>query len=284
MKDRIEIAMSECATTGKTAFIPFTVIGYPNSSKSEEIIQSLIDGGATALELGLAFSDPMADGPLIEEAARKVVDSGFTTDDAFNLLSGIRVKNPEIPIVIMTYFNPVLALGIENFFQRMSEAGIDGITIVDLPVEEAGEVYDKAIKAGIRPIMLVSPLTGEARLEQILKYARGYVYLVSRVGITGLDESHDSRLRSIIDMIRKESELPVCIGFGISNPEQAQQMSDYGADGIVVGSKIISLANEALGLESADSLEAEDKSARKSLENFVRSMSDLPLTLSKAMS
>ncbi len=246
---------TEVTRDGGRSFIPFSVIGYPSAEASLNIIKAMIDGGASALELGLAFSDPMADGPIIEEAARQVVASGFTTDDAFALLRELRKTDEKTPIVLMTYFNLVLARGVEAFFKTMQEVGVDGITIVDLPVEEAEDVLPIAAKYGIAPVMLISPLTDDARLSKILNYAKGYLYLVSRAGITGLEQNYDQKISEIVERIRSQSELPLCIGFGISTPEQGENMINCGADGVIVGSKIIDII---------------EKSTRESVEQNVR--------------
>ncbi|MBX9693309.1 MAG: tryptophan synthase subunit alpha, partial [Cyanobacteria bacterium] len=135
----------------------------------------------------------------------------------------------------------------ENFFRTMQEVGVDGITIVDLPIEEAEEVYVIAAKYGVAPIMLISPLTDDARLQKICEYARGYLYLVSRAGVTGLAENYDAKIKEIVVHIRKQSNLPLCIGFGISNPEHGENMINCGADGVIVGSKIIDIINNSSG-------------------------------------
>ncbi len=197
--------------------------------------------GATALELGLAFSDPMADGPFIENAAKQVVESGFTTKDALEIVTTIRRKHADIPVSIMTYFNLIYASGVHSFMQDLKHAGVDGITIVDLPPEEGDSVFSSAVDCGIAPIVLISPLTSQERLPKILQYARGYLYLVSRAGITGLADNYDRNLLDLVSLLRSQSKLPILIGFGISRPEQARRMLDLGADGVIVGSKIIEL-------------------------------------------
>lgn len=268
MPNRIETAFNKLNSTGSKAFIPFTVLGYPDRETSLRSIEAMIENGATMLELGLPFSDPMADGPLIENAAKSVVESGFTTGDAMDLIKEIRTVHREIPIVIMSYFNLAMARGIEQFIKDLKDAGVDGITFVDLPPEEGAIAYQLAIENCIAPIMLVSPLTSEDRLNNsILGHARGYLYVVSRAGITGLSEKHDNKLQSLIAMLKENSKLPVCIGFGISKPEHVEKMLKFGADGVVVGSKLVEhLAYEepARAVRSlAESVKALARAARK---------------------
>jgi tryptophan synthase alpha chain len=221
------------------------VLGYPNREASLDAIEIMIANGATALELGLPFSDPMADGPIIENASKRVVESGFTISDAINLIEQVRERHQEIPIVVMTYFNPAMVRGLETFMRDLSNAGVDGITFVDLPPEEGGFVFTQAKQHGLAPVMLVSPLTSEERLQLILKHAEGYLYLVSRAGITGLSETFDKKLKSILTNLREKTDLPIVIGFGISKPVHVHNMLDLGADGVVVGSKIIEILRDA---------------------------------------
>lgn len=245
MFKRIDTAFGALKESKKTAFIPFTVLGYPNKQTSIDAVEAMIENGATVLELGFPFSDPMADGPIIENASKAMVESGFTTDDALEIIATIRERYPNIPIVVLTYFNLAFARGVETFLDDLKNAGVDGITFVDLPVEECREVYDYAAKIGLAPVMLVSPLTTEERLKRILEFAAGYIYLVSRAGITGLSESFDDRLRTLVSNIQKHTELPVCIGFGISKPEHVHRMISAGADGVIVGSKIVELLSNS---------------------------------------
>jgi len=246
-KDRIAERFGVLARAQQRAFVPFTVLGYPSIDKSIDIIQAMIDGGADALELGLAFSDPMADGPIIEEAARQTLEKGCTVSDALAIIERIREKNSDVPITVMTYYNPVLARGVDKFLSDLQKAGVDGLTIVDLPVEEGSDVYSATIRYGIAPIMLVSPLTTKERLTSILGYARGYIYMISRVGITGLEDRFEETLSATVAQLKSASELPICVGFGISELSHANKMIALGADGVIVGSKVVSLIEKAAG-------------------------------------
>ncbi|MBX9668041.1 MAG: tryptophan synthase subunit alpha [Candidatus Obscuribacterales bacterium] len=260
MRNRIDETFNRLGREQRKAFIPFTVLGYPYPERSLEAIETMIQQGATALELGLAFSDPMADGPLIENADKKVVENGFSTKKALQLVATVRQKHANIPISIMTYFNLIYKRGAQAFMRDLKEAGVDGITIVDLPPEEGAETFRTAHDFGIAPIMLISPLTSKERLPKLLQYADGYLYLVSRAGITGLLDNFDRSLDELVRLLKTQSDLPIMIGFGISKPEQANRMLDLGADGVIVGSKIIDLQSPS--------------SNPKLLSNFVNEMSN----------
>ncbi|MDZ4833017.1 MAG: tryptophan synthase subunit alpha [Candidatus Melainabacteria bacterium] len=244
MSNRIDKTFNSLRQENRKAFIPFTVLGYPDRETSLTAIQTMIDNGADVLELGLPFSDPMADGQIIESASKAVVETGFTTGDALELIASIRERNKNIPIVIMSYFNLALARGIEKFMKDLNSAGADGITFVDLPPEEGESVFTIAKENGIAPVMLVSPLTSPERLTRILAHASGYLYLISRAGTTGIAEKFDDKLSTLIAMLRSQSQLPVCIGFGISKPEHVTKMLDLGADGVVVGSKLVEILKD----------------------------------------
>lgn len=252
MYNRIDKTFESLRQQNRKAFIPFTVLGYPDRDASLAAIETMIENGATILELGLPFSEPMADGPIIESASKSVVETGFTTGDALQLIAAVRKRHKDIPIVLMSYFNLALARGIEKFMKDLHEVGVDGITFVDLPPEEGDSVFTIAKENGIAPVMLVSPLTSPERLERILDHASGYLYLISRAGTTGLSEKFDEKLSALISMLRSQSQLPVCIGFGISKPEHVTKMLSFGADGIVVGSKLVEI-------QRTDSLKNADK-------------------------
>ncbi len=244
MYNRIDKTFKLLRQANRKALIPFTVLGYPNRETSLEAIETMIANGADVLELGLPFSDPMADGPIIESASKATVETGFTTSDALQLIAEIRQRHHDIPIVIMSYFNLALVRGIERFMKDLSNSGVDGITFVDLPPEEGESVFTEAKNNGIAPVMLVSPLTSADRLQSILKFASGYLYLISRAGTTGLSEKCDDKLSELIVMLRSQSQLPVCIGFGISRPEHVTKMLSHGADGVVVGSKLVEIIRD----------------------------------------
>lgn len=225
----------------RKAFIPFTMLGWPNRSHCLKTIKSMIDTGATALELGIAFSDPLADGPTIQQAANETIATGFTVNDAFDVIAEARKLDQSIPIGLLVYYNMVLKFGPELFYQKAKEAGVDGILIVDLPPEESSSIVEIANKNRLAQIFIVSPLTTAKRLELILEQADGFLYVVSRLGITGVHEDVDQRLHQLLTDVKKSTKLPLLIGFGISTPESARRMLALGADGVITGSKVIEL-------------------------------------------
>ncbi len=262
MRNRYETRFSQLRAAGKKAFIPFTLLGWPDRDKSLAIIKQMIASGASALELGWAFSDPIADGPVIQRAAFETLALGFTVNDALSLIKDVRELDDEIPIGLLVYYNMVLAQGVESFFARAKEAGVDGVLVADVPPESADEITPMARKHGICPIFIVSPLTTEERLEMIVQQAAGFLYAVSRLGITGTEDRYDEQLQDMIASVRKKTNLPLCVGFGISTPEQAKLMLALGADGVITGSRIIQLVEGA----GAGSIEA---TLRPYLESMV---------------
>jgi tryptophan synthase alpha chain len=254
MPDRYERSFKQLQNAGRKAFIPFTLLGWPDAGRSFEIIKTFIDAGASALELGLAFSDPVADGPVIQAAAFETINSGFTFNDALTLIKRVRQYNIDIPIGLLIYYNAVLAQGADKFFQKLNEAGVDSVLIADLPPESMAEVAADCGKNAINLVCIASPMTTEERFKKIAQHAGGYLYIVSRLGITGVEERYDKGLPDLLAMARKHSSLPLCVGFGISTPEQAREMINLGADGVITGSRIIQLIRENEGSPVAEVL------------------------------
>jgi tryptophan synthase beta chain len=232
---------------GWKAFVPFTVLGWPDEARCEQLIETMIENGADALELGLPFSDPVADGPEIQRAVNETLSSGFSVDDALALIKKVRERHAQIPIGLLVYYNVVLKRGINQFYSDARQAGVDSILIADLPVEAADEVADAAKETCIAQIFTASPMSSDERLAQIAKYAGGYIYVVSRLGITGVEERYDTDLQTLMSRMRETTQLPLFVGFGISTPEQAQKMVSLGADGVITGSRIIQLVRTASG-------------------------------------
>ena len=236
---------AELKTSGQKGFIPFSLLGWPDKSQSFELIRSMVKSGATALELGFPFSDPLADGPVLQQAAVEALEKDFKVSDALDVIAQVRALDAELPIGLMVYYNMIMARGIDGFFKAVSDVGVDGVLIVDLPAELAEEVAQSAQKHQVDLIFIVSPLTSDERLAQILKYASGYLYIVARLGVTGVDNTEDSELAQLIQRVQGQTDLPLYVGFGISSPEDAQRVFAYGADGAITGSKIIQLASES---------------------------------------
>ncbi len=241
------------------AFIPFITCGDPDLETTKKIVKAAADNGADLIELGIPFSDPTAEGPVIQEANLRALSNGITTDDVFELVKDIR-KEVFIPLVFMTYANVVYSYGTEKFLKTCSEIGIDGIILPDVPFEEKEEFAPVCEKYGVDFISMIAP-TSENRIAMIAKEAKGFLYTVSSLGVTGTRSSITTDLASIIDVVRKNSDIPAAIGFGISTPEQAAKMAAV-SDGAIVGSAIIKI------------LAQYGKDAPKYVGEYVKSMKD----------
>ena len=246
----------------KPAFIGFTVAGDPDKATCVRIARALIAGGTDILELGVPFSDPVADGPTIQKADERALAAGTTPDTIFEIAREIR-KGSEVPIVFLTYYNIVHRRRIERFYREAHDAGVDGILIADMPVEESEEVCAVAARYGIDPIFLITQTTSDERIKNIAAKARGYLYLVAVLGVTGTrDEVSDGAI-NLLHRVRKHTRLPLALGFGISTPEHAKTCALAGADGVIVGSAIVELVER--NLENLDVMERE-------LQDYVKGM------------
>ncbi|MDR0852412.1 MAG: tryptophan synthase subunit alpha [Clostridiales Family XIII bacterium] len=223
------------------AFIGFVTGGDPTMAKTEEYILALADAGADLIEIGIPFSDPIAEGPVIQRANIRALSAGATVDKLFDLVVSIREKI-HTPIVFLTYLNPVFHYGYDAFFAKCRVTGVDGIIIPDLPFEEQAEAKTVASNYDIDIITLIAP-TSEDRIRKIAEHAAGFIYVVSSMGVTGVRSEIRTDLPSIIASIRTYTDVPVAVGFGIHTPEQATEISKI-ADGVIVGSKIVTIIEE----------------------------------------
>jgi len=221
------------------AFIGFVTGGDPTIEKSKEFVLEMIRAGADLVEIGIPFSDPIAEGPVIQEADNRALAAGATVEKLFALVADLR-KETAVPLVFLTYANPVFHYGYDAFFKRAGGVGLDGVIIPDLPFEEQPPVREAADKHGIDLISLIAP-TSEARIREIAKSASGFIYLVSSMGVTGIRADITTDLSSITAAIKSVTSVPVAIGFGIHTPAQAREMSRI-ADGVIVGSAIVKIA------------------------------------------
>jgi tryptophan synthase alpha chain len=244
------------------AFIGFTVTGDPDKETCIRAARALIEGGADILELGIPFSDPVADGPTIQKAGERSLAAGTTTDRVFEIVREIR-KNTNVPIVFLTYYNTVYHRGIDRFYREAHDAGVDGILIADMPVEESDEACQAASCHDIDPVFLITQTTSEDRIRKIADRARGYLYLVAVLGVTGVRDEVSPGAIELLQKVRKHSGLPLALGFGISTPGHAKTCAAAGADGIIVGSAIVSIVERDLG--NPESMERE-------LKEYVASM------------
>jgi tryptophan synthase alpha chain len=240
----------------KPAFIGFAVAGDPDKITSVRIARALITGGTDILELGVPFSDPVADGPTIQKADERALGAGTTPATVFEIVREIR-KESDVPIVFLTYYNIVYHRGIERFYREAHDAGVDGILIADMPVEESGEVCENAQRFGIDPVFLISQTTSDKRIKKIATKARGFLYLVAVLGVTGVRDQVSEGAIDLLDLVRRYTSLPLAIGFGISTPAQAQTCARAGADGVIVGSAIVEIVER--NLKDPDAMERELK-------------------------
>ncbi|MCL1876167.1 MAG: tryptophan synthase subunit alpha [Synergistaceae bacterium] len=220
------------------AFIGFLTAGDPDIKSSERFILEMEKAGADLIEIGVPFSDPIAEGKVIEAANARALSCGTTTDTVFELVRNLRAIT-QIPLVLLTYLNPVFKYGYESFFECCNSVGVDGIIIPDLPHEEKGELTEHARKNDVRIISLIAP-TSKERIKRIAESSSGFIYLVSSMGVTGVRDNIDTDLESIIKDIRAATDTPVAIGFGISTPEQAKALGGI-SDGVIVGSAIVKI-------------------------------------------
>ncbi|HAN20389.1 MAG: tryptophan synthase subunit alpha [Clostridiales bacterium GWF2_36_10] len=226
------------AFNNKKSFIAFLTAGDPSKEKTIEYILEMEKAGADIIEIGIPFSDPTAEGPVIQAANIRALKNGMTTDGVFEIVEAVR-KTSNVPLVFLSYLNPVFHYGYERFFKRCEELSVDGIIIPDLPYEEKKEILPITNKHGVDVISLIAP-TSDNRIQMIAKEATGYIYLVSSMGVTGVRNSINTDLTSIVKTVRTVTDVPVAVGFGISTPEQAKQMADL-SDGVIVGSAIVKI-------------------------------------------
>lgn len=223
------------------AFIGFLTAGDPNLEATARYIKVMADNGADLIEIGIPFSDPVAEGPVIQAASGRALAGGATTDRIFQMVATVR-PTVDIPLVFMTYMNPIYVYGVDTFFARCAEVGISGVIVPDVPFEEKGDLTDVAAKYGITVISLIAP-TSEARIGMIAKEADGFVYLVSSLGVTGMRREITTDIEALVKVIRQYTDIPVAIGFGITTPEQARAMGAV-SNGVIVGSAIVNLIAE----------------------------------------
>lgn len=224
------------------AFIPYIMAGDPDLKRTRQLVKILDECGADIIELGVPFSDPLADGPTIQKAAQRALREGVTLGGVIELVSELR-RDTQIPVILMTYYNPVLKYGEERFVRDATAAGVDGVIVPDLPPDEAGLLRKNARKAGFDTIFLLAPTSTEDRIKTVARASTGFIYYVSITGITGSKLSMDPAIESHIARIRKERGKPVAVGFGISTPEEASVVARF-ADGVIIGSAIVKRAAE----------------------------------------
>ncbi len=237
MQNRIDNVFSKLRETHQKAFVAYVAAGDPDFDTSLEIIKSLADAGADIIELGLPFSDPLADGIVNQMAADRALKSGMTTPRSLDLIRKFR-ETHQTPIVLFTYLNPVFTYGFEKFHTDAAAAGADGILLLDLPPDEAALNTELASSAGLKQIRLIAPTTPPDRMKILAKSAEGFIYALSRTGVTGSHSAPSANIAELVASIKAHTDVPVCVGFGITTPEQAAMVASA-ADGVIVGSAIV---------------------------------------------
>ncbi len=247
------------AFKNKPIFMPYFPLGYPDLATSIDVIEALAQNGADLIEVGLSFSDPLADGPVIQKATQVALEKGITVKKSLVAVAELRRRGVAIPLILMGYYNPVLAYGLERFVCDAAEAGADGFIIPDLPREEADEF--QSIVHDLPLIQMLAPTTPNERMEMIARNARGFLYLVSVTGVTGERKALSKNLGDLIARVREHTSVPVCVGFGISTPQQAKQVGAL-ADGVIVGSACVkTIGGSENPVETAKQFAAEFRSA-----------------------
>jgi tryptophan synthase alpha chain len=228
----------------KPKLVIYLTVGDPDMASTRAVALAALDAGAEVLELGVPFSDPVADGPVIQRASERSVAAGTRLEDVLALASELRQMRPSAGLVVFSYLNPILRFGLDKFCARAAESGVDGVLVTDLTVEEAGEYLDCMARYELQPIFLVAPTSSDARLKLISGVCKGFIYAVSRTGITGVQKDLASDARQLVERLRRISDLPIAVGFGVSRPEHVTDLGDF-ADAAVIGSAIISIIERA---------------------------------------
>ncbi|WP_312990923.1 tryptophan synthase subunit alpha [Atlantibacter hermannii] len=244
--ERYEQLFKQLEARKEGAFVPFVTLGDPSPEQSLRIIDTLIEAGADALELGIPFSDPMADGPTIQNATLRAFASGVTPAQCFEMLAAIRQKHPHIPVGLLMYANLVFSNGIDAFYQKCAQVGVDSVLVADVPVEESAPFSEAALRHNVAPIFICPPNADDNLLRQIASRGRGYTYLLSRAGVTGAENRASVPLNHLIDKLQEYHAAPPLQGFGISEPSQVEAAINAGAAGAISGSAIVKIIENNL--------------------------------------
>jgi tryptophan synthase alpha chain len=267
---RIDTRFAELAKEGRSAFVTYVMAGDPDPKTSLDIVKALPRAGADIIELGIPFTDPMADGPSIQAAGLRALKGGMTLKKTLELVRGFRKDDNATPLVLMGYYNPIYIYGVDKFLEDAKTAGVDGLIIVDLPPEEDDELCIPALKAGLNFIRLATPTTDDKRLPAVLANTSGFVYYVSITGITGAAAADSKVVGDAVARIKRHTKLPVCVGFGIRTPQAARAIAEK-ANGAVVGTALVDALH--------DSLDAEGRATAKT----VTAVADLVASLAQGV-
>src|SRR5262249_32270260 len=242
---RITAKFEELRREGRKAFIPYITAGDPDLATTERLLLALADAGADLIELGVPFSDPMADGPVIQRASERALKNPIGVADILPVVERVRERS-DVPILLFTYFNPLMQFSAANIGEELTRAGVDGVLVTDLIPEEAGDFVAVMRRAGLDTVFLVAPTSTDERIGIIAERSTGFIYVVARTGVTGMRESDSAQVRKLVERVRRHSDLPVAVGFGVSKPEHVRDVWNY-ADGAVVGSRLVSEIERHLG-------------------------------------
>ncbi|MBC3764676.1 tryptophan synthase subunit alpha [Neptunicella marina] len=245
--DRYAQLFDDLKTKQQGAFVPFVMLGDPDKQTSIEIILTLVENGADALELGFPFSDPIADGPTIQKAAIRALDQGIRPDDCFEIIAAVREKHADIPIGLLLYSNLVMKPGIEAFYAKAAQVGVDSILLADVPLRESAPFRDAAVKYNIKQILIAPPNASDDALADIAAASDGYIYLLGRAGVTGTESTATTPVAELAAKLNQHKGAPAVIGFGISKPEHVSAAIKAGAAGAIAGSATVNLIHDNLG-------------------------------------
>lgn len=245
---------SAARAEGRATFMPFFTIGYPDLPTSLAAVEALVAAGADAIEIGMPFSDPLADGPVIQQASQIALRNGISTGDCLEAVRTLRARGVRVPLIMMGYINPLLSYGLSRFVAEAAAAGANGFIVADMPPEESGEMAALCVQHDLALIPLLAPTSSPERIQQVVRPARGFVYLVSVTGVTGARDSLPPDLTEYVQRVRALTPLPLAVGFGISKPEQARAVAGL-ADGVIVASALIRLMEQS-GLDAVRELAA----------------------------
>ena len=262
---KIAKVFADLKAQGRKGLVPFITAGDPEPGITLDLLHALVRGGADVIELGIPFSDPMADGPVIQRASERALSHGMSLKHVIEIVKEFRQSNDHTPIVLMGYANPIEHMGTETFVRTAKDAGVDGVLVVDYPPEECEDFAQQCRVAGIDPIFLLAPTSSQARIDQVGKVAAGYIYYVSLKGVTGSANLDTKAVAGIIPQIRAASNVPIAVGFGIRDAQSAVAVGQT-ADAVVIGSRIVQLLEETPSAERVQSLERFLRDIREALD------------------
>ena len=238
MTNRIDLTLHEARKAGRTVLAPFMTVGYPDLNTSIDIAEAVLQSGADLIELGVPFSDPLAEGPTIQMTSKHALEQGVTLQICIDAVRSLRKRNSNAPVLLMGYYNPFLRPGLENFIEEAAHAGVDGLIVPDLPPEEATPFHEICQRHGVHLVPLLAPTSTTDRIKQACQHAGGFIYCVSLTGVTGARAGLREGLESLVNRIRLQTDLPILVGFGISTPDHVKEVAAF-SDGTAFGSALI---------------------------------------------